>query len=243
MWPYFSTDYSGNSFTLFSSSHWLAIVVLLGLYIGLFLSRNFFRESPAADRTARYTIAGILLVQETVLNIWRLVNGDWSVTTSLPLHICGVAVLLSAVLMFNRRYSLFEVTFFWGLGGALQALITPDIGQYGFPHFRYFHFFVSHGTLILASLYMIFVYQYRPQHKSIWKIYLLTNVYAAVIGVFNWFAGANYLYICRKPETGSLLDVLGPWPWYLIAMELLLLVSFYLYYSPFAIQGKIASEH
>jgi len=25
-----------------------------------------------------------------------------------------------------------------GIGGALQALLTPDLGLYGFPHFRFF---------------------------------------------------------------------------------------------------------
>ena len=240
--PFFSTDYSGNPFHMFSTSHWVALSVLLLLYLSLVLTRRFFRHNGTADRSARYTIAAILLLQETVLNIWRLVNNDWSVATSLPLHICGVAVLLSAAMMFNKRYFLFEITFFWGLGGALQALFTPDIGPYGFPHFRYFHFFVSHGTIILASLYMIFVHQYKPQHRSVWKILLVTNAYAAFIGVFNWLTGANYLYLCHKPETGSLLDVLGPFPWYLVSLEILLVITFYLYYAPFALRKRLRTQ-
>ncbi|MBS1271928.1 MAG: hypothetical protein MAGBODY4_01064 [Candidatus Marinimicrobia bacterium] len=242
MWPYFSTDYSGNRFGLFSTSHWTALAILLVLYLTLFRFRRYFRGNGSADKTARFIIAFILILQEIVLNIWRFVNGDWSIATSLPLHLCGIAVMLSAIMMYNKNYLLYEITFFWGLGGALQALITPDIGPYGFPHFRYFHFFVSHGTIILASLYMTFVHRYRPHHKSVWKIFVLTNAYAAFIGFFNWITGANYLYICHKPETSSMLDVMGPWPWYLISLEVLALASFYLYYSPFALRRKLLTE-
>ncbi|MCF7805313.1 MAG: TIGR02206 family membrane protein [Candidatus Marinimicrobia bacterium] len=240
MWPYFATDYSGNPFIAFSYSHWIAIAVLLILYIGLFRLRNYFRDTKSADKFARYGIAGLLIFQEVMLSVWRLANNDWTVATALPLHLCGAAVVLSAIMLINRNYLLYEITFFWGLGGAIQALVTPDIGPYGFPHFRFFQFFVSHGTIIFASLYMTFVYRYRPAHSSVWKIFALTNVYAACIGVFNWLTGGNYLFICHKPETGSLLDVLGPWPWYILSLEVVALVLFYIYYSPFALRRIFA---
>lgn len=236
MHSWLSTDYSGKPFILFSQSHWMALVILVAVYILLFRFRHLFRKHLKIDTTARYTIAFILLFQESLLNMWRITNHDWSVATSLPLHLCGVAVILSAIMMVNKNYLLYEITFFWGLGGALQALFTPDIGPYGFPHFRYFHFFVSHGSIILASLYMTFVYQYQPRHKSVWKVLLLTNLYAILIGIFNWIAGANYLFLCHKPETGSLLDFMGSWPWYILALEVTAVVSFYIYYLPFALQ-------
>ena len=40
------------------------------------------------------------------------------------------------------------------------------------------------------------------------------------------------------PPTTTLFDVLGPWPWYLLALELLALASFALWYVPWALLDR-----
>ena len=232
MGQYFNTDYSGNDFVFYSTSHWAALFVLLVFYLGLYFLRGQFKN-PRADKNTRYFLAGLLILQELSLNYWRIYNGTWTLGTSLPLHLCGLAVVLSAVMLVNNNYRLFELNYFWGLGGAVQALLTPDIGAYGFPHFRFFQFFISHGLIILASLYMVFVAGYRPTHKSIWRTFIVTNIYMVFIAGFNWLTNGNYLFICHKPVDGSLIDFMGPWPWYILSLEVVAVLSFYIYYAPY----------
>jgi len=236
----FDANYSDNPFHFFSSSHYNALIILVILYLFLFLYRNKIKNNLALDNKLRITIASLLILQEIAFNLWRYFNGIWSVANSLPLHLCGISIILSAIMLLNNKYLLFEINYFWGLGGAIQALFTPDIGMYGFPHFRFFQFFVSHGLIVLAVLYMIFIMGYRPKHKSVWKIILITNIYMIFIAGFNMLSGGNYLFICHKPVNGSIIDFMGPWPWYILTLELVGIISFYLYYSPVGISNMVS---
>lgn len=229
----FDLIYPDHPFVFFSASHLYALGVLLAIYIALWLLRNWFSK-PTVDIRTRWIVAALLLLQELSLNLWQLSIGSWDAGTSLPLHLCGVGIVLAAFALINRSYLLYELVFFWGLGGAIQSLLTPDIGQYGFPHYRFYQFFFSHGVLIFAGLYMTWVGGMRPTHRSIWKVWGITNIYMVFIAGFNWLTDGNYLFICHKPEAGSIMDFMGPWPWYILVLEVVALISFYIYYLPFA---------
>ena len=238
MGKYFSVDYLKGEFELFGTSHIVVLLTLVALNVLMVVWQRRVKR-PAARRAFRYALAALLIGQEISLNVWRLSTGEWSVGESLPLHLCGVAILLSAVMLVNDSYGIYELTYFWGFGGAIQALLTPD-STYGFPHYRFFQVFVSHGAIVTASVYMTFVVGYRPRLKSIWKTFLITNAYALVIGLFNWAVDGNYLFLCHKPETPSLLDVLGPWPWYIVSLQGVGLAFFFLFYAPFGVKDLIA---
>lgn len=241
MADWFSSDYTGAGFQFFSTSHFTALGVLAFIYGFLYHNRRVLRTNESADGRWRLVLASALILQELSLNSWRILNHTWTPATSLPLHLCGVSVILSAIMLVNKNYLLFEINYFWGLGGAIQALLTPDIGIYGFPHFRYFQFFVSHGLIITAVLYMTFVHGYRPELKSVWKVFGITNIYLVFIAGFNWVVGGNYLFICHKPINGSIIDFLGPWPWYVLSLEAVGLLSFLIYYLPWLIRDKLVA--
>lgn len=182
-------------------------------------------------------MAIILIVNEFGWHLWNLVNGTWTEQTMLPLHLCSVFVFLSAIMLVTRSYTIFEYAFFLGIGGALQAFLTPDLGIYSFPHFRYFQVFVSHGLIIASALYMLIVEHQRLHWKSLLKVVIVGNLYYLVLFFINRWLGSNYMFTAHKPETASLMDVLGPWPWYLLTTEGIAAVVFTLFYLPFAIDN------
>jgi len=75
----------------------------------------------------------------------------------------------------------------------------------------------------------------RPRRWSPLWAWLITNAYAAAVFPVNVLLDTNYLYIMRKPATPSLLDVLGPWPWYLLPLDAVALGVLFLCYAPFAL--------
>jgi len=109
--PFTFYDYNDNPFTFFSQHHINALLFLLGIYILIFLFRNKLRN-PQIDIKIRYIIAAALILQELSLSIWRLSNGAWHPGTSLPLHLCGASIVLSAIMLINKNYTLFEINYF-----------------------------------------------------------------------------------------------------------------------------------
>ena len=181
-------------------------------------------------------LAAILLIDELGWHLWNIFAGRWSIQTMLPLHLCSALVFVAAIMLINKNYTLFEFVYFLGIGGALQAFLTPDAGQFGFPHFIFFQVLISHGAIVTAGIYMAVVEGYRPTWQSVKRVVVGMNVYMVLVGIVNWAIGSNYLFIARKPDSASLMDFLGPWPWYIISLEVVGLVMILLLYLPFARQ-------
>jgi hypothetical integral membrane protein (TIGR02206 family) len=221
-------------FRPFSLSHLVAAAAVL-VVIALIVVFRLPIRGGVADPILRWTMAGILILNEAGLGIWRARHGLWSIQESLPLHLCGVSVILVAIMLPLKSFAIFELTYFWAVGGALQGLITPDVEGYDFPHWRFLTTFISHGLIVVANLYMIVVLGMRPTFVSLLKSIIVLNIYGVLALGFNALTRSNYGFLCRKPEQPTLYDVLGPWPWYLLSLEALAIAISFLVYVPFLI--------
>lgn len=226
-------EYAGKPFQLFGAPHLIA----LGIVVVLNLSLVFFRRSTSDILRFwfRYALALTLLVNETLYHVWRWETGQWTLQEMLPLHLCTVMVYLSALMLLTKNETLYYVLYFLGIGAAVQALITPNAERWGYPHFRFFQTMISHGSIVTAAMYMTLVEQYRPHFKDIGKILIGMNIYMGGVQCVNLVVGSNYLWIARKPDFSSAIDYLGPWPWYILSLELLGIVTCLVLYIPFAI--------
>jgi hypothetical integral membrane protein (TIGR02206 family) len=231
---FFARDFSGGAFMLFSPVHLAVLVAVLLVNLSLLSLRGAGKENLRVQ--FRYGLAILLILNEAAWHIWNFSVGLWNIQTMLPLHLCSVFVFASAVMLVKRDYRIYEFAYLIGIAGAVQPLFTPDLGSYGFPHFRYWQTFISHGGIVTAAVYMTIVEGHRPYWRSIGKVIVWTNVYMLFVGVVNALIGSNYMFVAHKPPTASLLDVLGPWPWYLLGVEAIGLVVFLLLYLPFAIR-------
>jgi hypothetical integral membrane protein (TIGR02206 family) len=185
----------------------------------------------------------VLIFNELAWHYWNYIYGKWTIQTMLPLHLCSLLVWLGAWMLITKKYWIYEFMYFMGIAGALQALATPDLGMYGFPHFRFFQTFLSHGLIVTSAIYMTVVEDFRPTWKSIPRVFIWTNVYAGIVYYINTQIGSNYLMINSKPATPSLLDLLPAWPIYIIYVELIGIACMLLLYLPFAIKDLWTYYH
>jgi len=230
---FFAADYDGAPFKLFGVPHLVVLGVFLAINVALIAVGQRY---PVGWRTpTRIALAVLLIGQEIVMHIWRILTGIWNPQENLPFHLCSAAIWLGGVMLITRNHYIYEFAYLLGIPGALQGVLTPDADRYGFPHFRFFQSLVSHGTIVTAAVYMTTAEGLRPEPISLVRVFVVGNLYMLVMFFVNRAIGSNYLFVNRKPETASLLDVLPAWPWYLLYIEAIGAVMALLLYLPFLI--------
>ena len=112
-----------------------------------------------------------------------------------------------------------------------MALLTPDL-VFPWPSYPAFYFFLVHGGIVVAIAVLVFGGSAPLGPGAVWRAFGWVLAYAVTVGIFDALSGANYMYLCRKPGNGSLLDALGPWPMYLAGGAAVALALFWLLWLP-----------
>jgi len=219
-------------FQIFGADHLAALLVSAA--VGAWIIARGRRDGPRGAWTlgARRTLAWVQIVNQLVWHGRKVWAGDWSPADSLPLHLCDGAVIVTVLALLYRRPILTEIAYLWALAGALQACITPDITE-GFPSYFYWQFFLTHAGLVICALFLVVSCRDTPRPGAWWRGWLATNAWAVLAALGNLAFGGNYMFLDHPPPTGSLLDELGPWPWYIVSAQGVTLASFALLLLPF----------
>ncbi len=227
--------FDSPDFVAFTPQHFAALggcVLIVGL---LYLLRRPLQQG-SRPRYMRWFLASMLILCEVSLNVWYVSEGIFQAKDTLPFELCSVTLYVAVIMLLTGNRRLFPFVYFAGIGGALQAILTPVLG-YGFPHYRYLEFFIGHLLIILSALYMVWVEGLRPTLGSLFAAFGWLNVLLVPVWIVNRLTGGNYMFISRKPDTASLLDILGPYPWYLLSLEGVALLLFALLYLPFGLRS------
>jgi hypothetical integral membrane protein (TIGR02206 family) len=219
-----------NRFERFGLEHAATLVLLTA--VAILVCRILRRGSARVRLLVRLALAGFLSIGLlfALVDALPLRGHEW--LDILPLHLCDLAVVIGAWAILSLRQTPVEILYFWGLSGTLIAMLMPDVDR-GFPDSRCLSFFALHGGVAVSAVALTFGLRIRPRPRANLKVFGLTNAYAALVGVVDLVAGENYLYLRTKPSQPSILDVMGPWPWYLLAADVLAFVLFGALMIPF----------
>ena len=223
------------SFETFGLEHNLYIVGTLFIWVTvLFVSSKFL------DTQQRHMMVIVLITlslgQEIFDDILRWNEGVWYVANDLPLHMCGLSLITSTYALYTKSQTAFELSYFLGLGGALQAIVTPDPGRFPLDVSVFWNF-LSHGIIIMNVLWLIVIENMRCRRGSFLNIILITNAGVFIISFVNSVLGGNYWFICQKLG-GESLFIIGEWPLYFIGFEMFGILVLGLFYIPMIILRK-----
>jgi len=229
------------TFHAFGPAHLVVIFLTIAIPLGLAAvvrasgSRRWERVvalSLAAGLGVNYLGAAVFL--------WCHHHVYWA--EMLPFQLCDWAMVAIIVALINGRRSWFEVSYFWGIGGTLQAILTPNL-PFGFPDFRFFSFFIGHSGIVAGVIFLMATRGYRPHVFSIFRTFAWSELYFVLTLFVDLATGVNYGFLLHKPEAFSLLSYLSDWrPFYLLQMHGLALLFFSALYVPFAFADLLQAK-
>jgi hypothetical integral membrane protein (TIGR02206 family) len=214
-----------REFSAYGPSHVVVLVVFaIGAVLLVWIGR---RHTESQARLLGRVLAVLIVAAFITALVYKLIRPD--IETSIPLQLCDLAELVAAYALWSQRHWAFGLTYYWCLVLSSQALITPDVGTPDegapdFPHHLFVTFFTLHVLVVWAAIYLTWGRGMRPTWRSYRFTIIATVAWAAFTFTFNVIAGTNYGYLNRKPPTASLLDVLGPWPVYLLTEITIVLI-------------------
>jgi len=230
-------------FQIFGTPHLAMMALTLAVPILLIAAARMAESATVADAGA-WLLAGILLVNETIHWGYRLNAVGWSrfVQDHLPLHVCGLTILLTAATLIFRRQGIYETAYFWGLVGSTNAVITPGDLEAGFPDYRFFQYFIAHSGIVAGVLYATLGLKMRPTLGGLFRAFLALNALAVTLGILNYLLGSNYMFLCRPPAGTESPFFFAGWPWYIPIIDLVALAMFFVVLSPFLVARRRASR-
>ena len=223
-------------FTLFGPSHIAALLITVALAVIGILVLRLGSQSPEdlrrRNQIISWLICGLILAGLLVRNIFRWWDGFLNIHYDLPMQLCDWVYTLLFFALLTRKAWLFELTFFWGLGGSLQALLTPAVIWADFPHYNYIEFFLIHGSIVVGIAYLALGVGLKPRKYSVWFAFGAAQIYFLSALLVNILTDSNYGFLMERPDV-PVKDLMGAEPWHILFLELVGLLSFFLWYSPY----------
>ena len=220
---------------MFSWEHILTVTISAAVVTVLVTAA---RMRPGAWTVpAARALAVLIVVNELSWFAWEWWRGVFNLQNDLPLHLCDVAAFAAAAALWTRRPLLVELTYFWGIAGTANGVLTPDIGDH-FPTYQFFQYFIQHAAIPGAALLLVIGFRIYPRPWAAVRVFGMSLGLLVVDAFANLLTNGNYLFLRSVPPGSNVLGLLGPWPWYIAGAAVLAAAIFAVLDLPFRIAGR-----
>jgi hypothetical integral membrane protein (TIGR02206 family) len=215
---------NGN-FVNYTTEHYVTLTfwVLFSVVVLLYGRYKWSEEEQKRNITLLLIIAAGTQIMKIVIKNW---DGSFDITKDLPLHLCNMLPFAMIWVMWQKNRKWWAFFFFWIVGGSSHSLVTTSLTE-SFPHHENIRYWVLHSILVMSAFYGSIVYGFRLEKKDIYRSWFGMNVLAAILFPVNVLLGSNYVYLNGKPPGKTFYDLLGPWPYYLITLEVIIPLLFW----------------
>jgi hypothetical integral membrane protein (TIGR02206 family) len=224
-----------REYTMFSLEHFIYIFGYGGLGVLVFFLPKILKyDDKKILKLAK--ISGYLILIDKFLELFyrHFVIGE-TIIDVLPFNMCNYTMILAAIMMITKSRKIFPLVYFWSIG-AIFAIVTPDV-FFAFPNPQNISFFITHFYIYFSIGYAIKYFGFSIDIKDYKKAFIYLNIIMFILFFLNLLIGSNYMFL-RHVAPKSPMELLGPWPYYIISLEVVMVILFTAMYLPFRKRKK-----
>ena len=230
---------NASPFILFGNIHIMTMLVILAISIFLPL---IYKSKSEIQKSVMTKMIAYIVIAHVVISPYKdlfILENPYNWREVLPFHMCDLSEIFLAWFLLGGPKILYKCAFFWGIGGATMAIITPDISYHDLD---YAFFMIGHGMIVIGIMYATVALNNRPYAKDILTVSLITAcVLLPITYTINLLLGepANFWYLMAKPAGASLMDAFPEPPYHLLVLTPLALATFAIIYTPYFIKDRL----
>ena len=230
---------NASPFILFGNIHIMTMLVILAISIFLPL---IYKSKSEIQKSVMTKMIAYIVIAHVVISPYKdlfILENPYNWREVLPFHMCDLSEIFLAWFLLGGPKILYKCAFFWGIGGATMAIITPDISYHDLD---YAFFMIGHGMIVIGIMYATVALNNRPYAKDILTVSLITAcVLLPITYTINLLLGepANFWYLMAKPAGASLMDAFPEPPYHLLVLTPLAIVTFVIIYTPYFIKDRL----
>jgi len=225
----------GLGFSTFDITHllWLGAIFLFWV-TSIIIYRKL---TPKKRNIMRIFLGSSIIFLEIFKDIVAVINGTINFG-HLPLHLCGINILLIAFDIFKSTKAVRSFLYYFCIPGALLAILFPNWTTMPCLNFSHIHSFVIHALLVLYPLLLVADGAVKANLKEIGKSVILLVLMAVPIYFVNMALDTNFMFL-MDPEKGNPLGLfeqyLGNHLW---GFPVLLPIVMFVMYIPLLVISK-----
>lgn len=230
---------NASPFILFGNIHIITMLVILAVSI---LLPMIYKNKSEVQKSVMTKMIAYVVIAHVVISPYKdlfLLENPYNWREVLPFHMCDLSEIFLAWFLLGGPKILYKCAFFWGIGGATMAIITPDISHHDLD---YAFFMIGHGMIVIGIIYATVALNNRPYAKDILTVSLITAcVLLPITYTINLLLGepANFWYLMAKPAGASLMDAFPEPPYHLLVLTPLAIATFVIIYVPYFIKDRL----
>ena len=168
----------------------------------------------------------LLLFNFSLFYSYLFITGTFNYKTHLPLHLCYLTELAILFLLFFKKQFFYPLILLNSLGGGVTGFLNSNL-SYDDMLIEHIHLYTSHFNLLLFSL-ILFKEKLSISKIDVINSMTLNGLIMIVIVLINDGLNSNYWFTKSKPPGANLTNVLPDWPFYLIVLIAIGLLSYIL---------------
>ncbi len=194
----FFAGVGNTTFNMFNSLHIFLITSLLFIVFLMFVYREKLKQFKYKENI-RYIMATILLFNMIIYYVGMIITKTFNIMEDLPLHMCFVTNFFMIYILYKNDKKLYKYVYFFTFIGPMPAIIWSDL-KFTYDTYEFWQFIICHHLMLLTSLYLLFVLDYKVEAKYMPKAFLIGISYVFIINIGNNIFGTNYIMLTSLPE-------------------------------------------